>query len=775
MSDIIKIHEFSTGIEIFGTPDNWSIGGFTGKYMNSTMSFIPSSVKDAIAGGYFKIAEGKSSSNPAVVGREISINLDRWSVVAVVTKGKETSGRTGSLYRYFLSEGLGKIRYILQWMYQKNRDIIAFNPFDVPENGSPHQYQINSSKPIPFDRLETLLNDPQPIIVPYNEECKPLVLNEMANSLDNPKAWAFNVQGLEKPRSFQIIQPANYNSEETIREIISKSPKERQFNGQENTAIVAIRNLTNSNTFKAQFLSSIEHELSIQKFSEDDWEDIFKKLGANQELKDKTYAPLMLRLLTLRAMILPGTLPEFLRWIGHTQNPKHYIISSDFQSAVFNHRIECRLAYLRERIIDGVKYIIFNLVKEPQLTEATVKLLTDEQGIWKYYYKTQVMPAIDDDFKLVSNHLKTPSNKPYQVLSHFCWQKTYDRLKIFWQPNAYKYTLPEYQPIAKLFEQTSEANKTRQELRLSALFQHVSQGIIPNSLFNKLKKNLINPQIKRGLYIDVYGLWVKRRVPWYEQLYVAALQIAGWIFDRITELWKLEVKFPFPLMMLLLGIYTAILLGLLSILNKNSISLVPKISIPFFNNDSAQSNNEQPDSQLNGNLQPKDEAIELDEPNEVSQPRNFDIPENKLIEAHNKFSDTKNVIQSEIYKPLYDKLNNTDNLSAKVNDTNNTQELNKELDKEIKIAIKKTLDPENKLNLQYATAIEEKDRKKNGEEKYKEEAEKWIKAIYAYQLRKKRINSDINAVGFLVPEIGQTNKYLRKDVRKNISPEFKSN
>ncbi len=763
MSDIIKIHEFSTGIEIFGTAKNWSIGGFTGKYMNSTMPSMPPSVKDAIAGGYFKIAEGKSSSNPAVVGREISINLDRWSVVAVVTKGKEASGRTGSLYRYFLSEGLGNIRYILQWMYQKNRDIMTFDPFDIPENGSPHQYKIRSSKPIPFDKLKTLLYDPQPIIVPYNEECKPLVLNEMANALDEPIAWAFNVQGLEKPRSFQIIQPANHNSEETIRQIISKSPKERNFNGQENTAIVAIRNLTNSSTFKAQFLSSIENELSIQKFSEDDWEDIFNQLGAKQELKEKTYAPPMLRLLTLRAMILPGTLPEFLRWIGQTQNPKHYNISSDFQSEVFQYSRNYPIINLRARVIDGVKYIIANLVKDSEVLEPTVKLLTDEQGIWKYYYKKRVMPALDNDFKRIRKYYTYQagdSDAPYEIFNHPCWQKIYDRLRNFWQPKAIRYQITEYQPIAELFYQTNKANKTRQELRLYALFQYVSQGIIPNSLFNKLKKNLTNPQIKRGLDINVYELWVKRRVPWYEKLYVAALQIAGWIFDRIRELWKLEVKFPFPMMMLFLGIYTAILLGLLSILNKNPISLVPE----FNNNKNPEPKearkNDTPKPALETPVSPRERQPDpRPTKNNVHNTENINIPNDKLQAAFDQFPKTKQVIKEEIYQPLVDEFKSTLDKSGQPNNT-------EAVEQEIKLAIRKTLDPDNKLDLQYGLAIDEQDRKKNGEEKYKQEAEKWIKAIYSYQDQKNNEHQNINVVGFLVPETGQTNKYLLEDVRK---------
>lgn len=51
------------------------------------------------------------------------------------------------------------------------------------------------------------------------------------------------------------------------------------------------------------------------------------------------------------------------------------------------------------------------------------------------------------------------------------------------------------------------------------------------------------------------------------------------------------------------------------------------------------------------------------------------------------------------------------------------------------------------------------------------EAEKWIKAIYAYQQNKKRENNNINTTGYLIPS-GQTNQHLKEDVRQNISNEF---
>ena len=48
MNQTIEIHEFSTGIEIIGTSNNWKPGGFTDNYLNSTLQFVPISVQNAI-------------------------------------------------------------------------------------------------------------------------------------------------------------------------------------------------------------------------------------------------------------------------------------------------------------------------------------------------------------------------------------------------------------------------------------------------------------------------------------------------------------------------------------------------------------------------------------------------------------------------------------------------------------------------------------------------------------------------------------------------------
>jgi hypothetical protein len=72
---MIEIHEFSTGIQVERVGTGWVSRGFTGEYMNRTLDLIPVAVQRAITNREFAVAEGASSDEPAVIGREISDNV----------------------------------------------------------------------------------------------------------------------------------------------------------------------------------------------------------------------------------------------------------------------------------------------------------------------------------------------------------------------------------------------------------------------------------------------------------------------------------------------------------------------------------------------------------------------------------------------------------------------------------------------------------------------------------------------------------------------------
>ncbi|PNK08470.1 hypothetical protein CEP12_07000, partial [Cylindrospermopsis raciborskii S14] len=123
---IHEIHEFSTGIQFEQRGNSWVSTGFTGRYMNSTIGEIPKVVERSIANEEFALAEGSSTEKPAIIARILGSGDDIWSVIAVVTRGRDEVGRSAAFHRYFLCQGDHKLRVILAWWEQNNRP--TFNP-----------------------------------------------------------------------------------------------------------------------------------------------------------------------------------------------------------------------------------------------------------------------------------------------------------------------------------------------------------------------------------------------------------------------------------------------------------------------------------------------------------------------------------------------------------------------------------------------------------------------------------------------------------------------
>lgn len=217
----IEIHEFSTGINVQGTPDNWWSVGFSGGYMNSTLSYIPRSVQQEIAADLFDLSEFAEQKKPAIIGREVKLGQEEWSVLAVITHAKDESKRGISVSRYFLTEGLGKLNDLLT--YQQSNSLksnsLTFNPFDKKKVGGKVSYGTN--KTINTDLLHLLDNHEElikNILVPSTTTTKtgqriPLkaihqLAEKKAKELKQLVSWAYDVEGLKKPHDFLIIYPA---------------------------------------------------------------------------------------------------------------------------------------------------------------------------------------------------------------------------------------------------------------------------------------------------------------------------------------------------------------------------------------------------------------------------------------------------------------------------------------------------------------------------------------------------------------------------------------
>ena len=229
----LDIHEFSTGINPDGNYNNWFSRGFTGQYINSTLSQIPFKVNRSIANDEYTIG---AQSTVAIIGRVIygdKLYPGDWSVVAIATPAKDEIPRNFPLYRYFLAEGAESLSYIVAWLnsQEKQKKLPIYNPFEIKTVGQPHQIMRIPLTPSDID--ERLNDNSTPLIFPpdqltnYTFADINSLAHKKAELSGQPASWAYNVEALEKPERFQIILPASDRALVLIQQILASKPKDQ--------------------------------------------------------------------------------------------------------------------------------------------------------------------------------------------------------------------------------------------------------------------------------------------------------------------------------------------------------------------------------------------------------------------------------------------------------------------------------------------------------------------------------------------------------------------
>jgi len=354
MTVTIQIDEFSTGIRPQILPDGtWVSLGFTGQYMNATRDPIPLAVQRSIANKEFAVAESGDPEKPAMVGREVLYKISArdlqlntipmiwlllreisamagilfllkiWSVVAIASRGQDEKGRSTSFYRYFFCPGRGRIEAILAWIARyekKNGHLPVFNPSETKHPGNSERF---SFEPKTFPTT-TLVNSPSEAVIPLISTRSYYDVHrwatEKANSQSQLIAWAFNAEALEKPWNFILIHTASDRAYAILGKAAANPPRVKTpVVADEQALKSAIKQLISNSEVKRTALQTIEDALA-NKVPPDYWETLFESQGARSALKQKIYSPQMLRLLTLRTMVIPETLPRYLEWLQINEN-----------------------------------------------------------------------------------------------------------------------------------------------------------------------------------------------------------------------------------------------------------------------------------------------------------------------------------------------------------------------------------------------------------------------------------------------------------------------
>ncbi|NEP26021.1 hypothetical protein [Moorena sp. SIO3I6] len=381
----VDIHEFSTGINAEMTPDGgWISRGFTGRYMNATLDKIPYTVERAIANKRFAVVEGANSNQPAVIGRVVPGEPDL-SVVAVVTRGRDDGGRPLSVYRYFLCQGADSLGKILSWMEdyaQGEGHLPVFNPFETRVD--PLE-EISIPLEIPSEKLEQdFRNESVPIVLSREYQYNNFrLINKIAEikAGAEPVSWAYNAEALENPWSFVVIHPASERAYGSFLELKDNPPLAVMPATVDEQALKsAIKRLMNSSQVKSEAVLEIKTALGNQKITSDYWHRLFDGQGAQHALTQNSYTPQFVRLLTLRAMVIPETLPEFLVWFNQndrrSKHDKNQDIFVEFQKAIGSELPP-------ERLAKDMNGILPELLAGKITPEAVCWLLKNDKSAWK--------------------------------------------------------------------------------------------------------------------------------------------------------------------------------------------------------------------------------------------------------------------------------------------------------------------------------------------------------------------------------------------------------
>ncbi|MGK7941207.1 MAG: hypothetical protein AB4062_13875 [Crocosphaera sp.] len=519
----MRIHEFSTGIAVGGTPAQWWSNRFTG-YMNLTLDKIPSSVQNTISHGLFKAAEGSVTGavEPALIGREVKFGNDAWSVLATVTPAKDEKGRTISTYRYFLTEGIGNLGHLLNWYIREAKQPV-FNPFEHKKVGDYSQYEPNQTKqpkdPLSKSVWQDLLNSEKGILVtPHDLKSTPLILHELAERRKTNNdliAWAYQIEGLRKPSYFQAIHPASAKAERIFRKQLQNGQTPDRLVEGEYPLKRIINNIVHQGSLNLEQAQTLEKALNNPSYDRDFWSNsVFESLGfsSSPEVDSKG------RLFLLKSLIIPETLPDFVFWLQN--NP-------DFNGVLqeFSHNLNQQVSKLEsikdnnqnlkllENAVYGIDSTMTCFNKLPAFSNW---LKQDKMAVWGSLYQRYYRQRIIKDLKQISGN----SEDNIVFLNNPNWSKlTQDIQELFGNQDSYQPN-SQYQFLRDFFEEMGDNNNhpkaAKLDYRLAMFFEYMAQG---SCSIGMCKKN--------GFYItpsqttwNFFGnnLQLNRQLTWREKL-----------------------------------------------------------------------------------------------------------------------------------------------------------------------------------------------------------------------------------------------------------------
>jgi hypothetical protein len=546
---IIDIHEFSTGINVKGTKDSWYSHGFTGPYLNSTIANIPKPVGQEIAADLFELAESSIQQTPAIIGREVELDNEKWSVLAVVNSAWDESKRWITVTRFFITEGLGKLNDLITYQQTNN---LKFDPFDQKQLNQPNKYNTSNTKetgilPIVFDDYSSVVNNllASPLILSSrltnkNQKIPIKAIHQLAqekakiSSSSKLITWAYNVEGLKKPHDFLVdflvIYSASPQADQYLQQSFQVKQRRVERKEGEHQILTIIRNWINQADVQQNDIPIINNALLSQsQYDSDFWDiSIFDQLGIDDSQGKSRY-----RLWLLHSLVFSNVSEELLSLYNDKSKDKQYqqevqelshniqlYLSRTLQLAIQSHAFQC------------VNVAVTNLVSDSKTLGSTVNWLTSDKennGIFGTILKIGYIELLDQEFnRLYLNKKETIQyilnyyyhQQNYKVseqnitenLEHLnqlifnVWgtgnfdSKSLENLSVLNTENWLSITSVIrkmiwlkidgsglYEKCQVIAEFFEKISQSPASNRISALFYHLSQGKIPTSVWEKCR------------------------------------------------------------------------------------------------------------------------------------------------------------------------------------------------------------------------------------------------------------------------------------------------
>jgi hypothetical protein len=433
----IHIHEFSTGINVKGNETSWHSNGFSGHYMNSTLVNVPEAVRQEIAAELFKLSEGAVQQTSALIGREVKLGNEEWSVLAVINSAWDESGRWIAVTRFFLAQGLGKLNDLVSYQKAKN---LKFDPFDKKQLNQPNQYNTDSTKeidilPIIFDDDSSILNNlvASPLILSAvltnkNQKIPIKAIYQLAQEKSKISAnklitWACDVEGLKKPHDFLVIYSASPQADQYLQQFFQVKHQRIERREGEQQILTIVNNWIYHAEVQQNDIVIINNVLlKSNQYNDEFWNiSIFQQLGIDDAILG-TYTPHFIRLYLLYSLVFPNKFPEFLVWLNKKKDKqKEYLnIAINFSNVILkgcSQLPERDSIQFKLKVFQVLNYILpVTLLEKSELLDIILDWLKlDDKGIFgdlllNYGYINQ----IDQDFqKMLENKLKTINDIKY--------------------------------------------------------------------------------------------------------------------------------------------------------------------------------------------------------------------------------------------------------------------------------------------------------------------------------------------------------------------------